>query len=223
MMIINKTMSAAIAGLVIAAASSQATVLLPGQFGPLGIDSGAGLVVADLLNQAVVQTQPVPPYSTDGTISSWVVAGDPSNPLGGLTFVYQFRNLAASAVESIALTGFGGLTAVDVEAIAGSPTYVGGAIGTADPAIATFGGGTVTFELFGAGIAQNAYTYYMIVNTAATSYGLATGLAQDSFQAAGTILAPTAVPEVTTAIAGALLLLPFGASTIRILRRNRAA
>ena len=31
------------------------------------------------------------------------------------------------------------------------------------------------------------------------------------------------VPEPTTMIAGALLLLPFGASTIRILRKNRAA
>ena len=33
----------------------------------------------------------------------------------------------------------------------------------------------------------------------------------------------TPVPEPTTLIAGALLLLPFGASTLRILRRNRAA
>lgn len=32
----------------------------------------------------------------------------------------------------------------------------------------------------------------------------------------------TAVPEATTMIAGALLLLPFGASTLRILRRNRS-
>jgi hypothetical protein len=34
---------------------------------------------------------------------------------------------------------------------------------------------------------------------------------------------PTPVPEPTTMIAGALLLLPFGASTLRILRKNRAA
>jgi hypothetical protein len=33
----------------------------------------------------------------------------------------------------------------------------------------------------------------------------------------------TAVPEPTTIIAGVLLLLPFGTSTLRILRRNRAA
>jgi hypothetical protein len=33
----------------------------------------------------------------------------------------------------------------------------------------------------------------------------------------------TAVPEASTMIAGALLLLPFGASTLRILRKNRTA
>jgi hypothetical protein len=33
----------------------------------------------------------------------------------------------------------------------------------------------------------------------------------------------TAVPEPTTMIAGALLLLPFGASTLRMLRKRRAA
>ena len=33
----------------------------------------------------------------------------------------------------------------------------------------------------------------------------------------------TAVPEPTTVIAGALLLLPFGASTLRIMRKTRTA
>lgn len=37
------------------------------------------------------------------------------------------------------------------------------------------------------------------------------------------IFNPTPVPEPTTMIAGALLLLPFGASTIRFLRKNRTA
>jgi hypothetical protein len=36
-------------------------------------------------------------------------------------------------------------------------------------------------------------------------------------------LVMTAVPEPTTIISGVLMLLPFGASTLRILRRNRAA
>ena len=36
-------------------------------------------------------------------------------------------------------------------------------------------------------------------------------------------VAPVPVPEPTTMVAGALLLLPFGASTLRIMRKNRAA
>jgi hypothetical protein len=39
----------------------------------------------------------------------------------------------------------------------------------------------------------------------------------------GGVATITAVPEASTVIAGALLLLPFGASTLRILRRNRTA
>ena len=41
--------------------------------------------------------------------------------------------------------------------------------------------------------------------------------------ALGLNTAPTPVPEATTVLAGALLLLPFGASAFRILRKNRIA
>jgi F0F1-type ATP synthase assembly protein I len=37
------------------------------------------------------------------------------------------------------------------------------------------------------------------------------------------LLTATAVPEPTTLISGVLLLLPFGASTLRILRKNRTS
>jgi hypothetical protein len=50
------------------------------------------------------------------------------------------------------------------------------------------------------------------IQVTAFQYGTQAG--QDSY---------TPVPEPTTMIAGALLLLPFGASTLRILRRNRTA
>jgi len=45
----------------------------------------------------------------------------------------------------------------------------------------------------------------------------------DSYGAILDNVSLTAVPEPTTMLAGALLLVPFGASTLRILRRNRAA
>lgn len=54
--------------------------------------------------------------------------------------------------------------------------------------------------------------------------GNATKYISASFQNAGAIATFSSdVPEPTTLIAGAMLLLPFGASTLRILRKNRAA
>lgn len=67
----------------------------------------------------------------------------------------------------------------------------------------------VAFNLFGNGPGS-----YSLFDGSATQYTQANGNATISL---------VAVPEPTTVIAGALLLLPFGASTIRVLRRNRAA
>jgi hypothetical protein len=53
-----------------------------------------------------------------------------------------------------------------------------------------------------------------------TGWEFANGSIQDTYSQNIQILA---VPEPTTMIAGALLLLPFGASTLRILRKNRTA
>ena len=47
--------------------------------------------------------------------------------------------------------------------------------------------------------------------------------AQYGLTAQEMIFDAVAVPEPTTLVAGALMLLPFGASTLRILRRNRVA
>jgi hypothetical protein len=49
----------------------------------------------------------------------------------------------------------------------------------------------------------------------------ANGSIQDTYSQNIQVLAP--VPEPTTMIAGALLLLPFGASTLRILRKRQMA
>jgi hypothetical protein len=45
----------------------------------------------------------------------------------------------------------------------------------------------------------------------------------EAYGTATLTLSPTPVPEPTTMLAGALLLLPFGASTFRIVRRSRRA
>jgi hypothetical protein len=61
------------------------------------------------------------------------------------------------------------------------------------------------------------YTGYVLEGTGAPGDGAGAGDDQEFF------LLGTPVPESTTLIAGALLLLPFGASTLRILRKNRTA
>jgi hypothetical protein len=70
-------------------------------------------------------------------------------------------------------------------------------------------------------VAAGNNTEILVVNTAWTTYETQAGSVIDGHSANVSILAP--VPEPTTMVAGALLLLPFGASTIRILRRNRTA
>jgi hypothetical protein len=56
-----------------------------------------------------------------------------------------------------------------------------------------------------------------------TLYGAGQDFAYNGVQASGNVtMTLAAVPEPTTMIAGALLLLPFGASTLRMLRRRTA-
>jgi hypothetical protein len=61
------------------------------------------------------------------------------------------------------------------------------------------------------------YTGNVLEGQGAVSGGAGSGQSQEFF------MLGTPIPEPTTMIAGALLLLPFGASTLRFLRKNRAA
>jgi len=81
---------------------------------------------------------------------------------------------------------------------------------------------TAETALYGAGNTGGIYDTYLQGDAAAGLYGVVAlnlydqsgGRHQDQLGL---------VPEPTTMIAGALLLLPFGVSTLRVLRRNRAA
>lgn len=65
--------------------------------------------------------------------------------------------------------------------------------------------------------------YTFTVSATATSTPLAFGFRQDPSFFQFDDVSVTPVPEPTTMIAGALLLLPFGASALRSLRKNRTA
>jgi hypothetical protein len=93
-----------------------------------------------------------------------------------------------------------------------------------------FSSGVFTATGFGGGIADAESDLAALVSArAGTSFPLYsdTWLQPDNGTSQGLIwnnsTPSSPVPEPTTVLAGMLLLLPFGASTLRILRRNRAA
>lgn len=193
------------------ASSSQATLLAPGASGAVP----AGLATAPVGLPFVGGFGPSP---LDGTVFSWFGV-DALNPIagGGLTFYYQVNNLppGLSPIEGVSALGFSGLT-IDVTSIPGPGNNPSSASRSA------FGpGDVVTFRFDGASAIFNGSSSDILV--VHTSYrgpvGITTGGVIDGFGRDVNVLAP--VPEPTTIIAGALLLLPFGASTLRMLRRNR--
>jgi len=76
--------------------------------------------------------------------------------------------------------------------------------------------GAALTDLQNSGIAQADWT-----KAANGAYGVADMTLDNPGQAQDQLV--IVVPETSTVIAGALLLLPFGASTLRILRKNRVA
>lgn len=66
-------------------------------------------------------------------------------------------------------------------------------------------------------------TFYVNINSTLGFDRVVATSSQYAFEFDNVAYSTTPVPEPTTIIAGALLLLPFGASTIRFLRKNRTA
>jgi len=190
--------------------TSQAILLVPGATvapaGPATPPGGAPFV--DVFGNG----------GLDGSVFSW--AGlDPANPFGPgfLTFYYQVNNLppGATAVERFTASGFMGLP-VDVTFIP-----VGGIVPTtADRSFFDLGN-VVGFNFPGFGaIPDSSSSQILVVHTAyAGPVSYSVGSVIDGTSDTVLILAP--VPETSTMVAGALLLLPFGASALRILRKNR--
>lgn len=205
-----KTISAAVVGLCLAAATTQATVIVPNS---VGVVPGAepappsgGTLLGSLTANFANGTQ-------IGTLISRVYSGYSGNTLGGLTFVYQVSE--GSGGDHIATLGLNGFLA------AAPIADVGFVVGTGVvPTLADWTLNTFNFH-FAPNIMSGQTSALLIVNTANKQWGQSTANVIDGTVASTLDLAP--VPEPTTMIAGALLLLPFGASTLRILRRNRTA
>jgi hypothetical protein len=219
-----KTLTAAVVGLILSVATSQATFYnLPAPSLAVPTTASytpAGTLVLEQGPQISVYSQGSGAFS--GTVTSWALSGDTSNPLGGLDFLYQIHNTGSTQVEGLSLGGFDSIPVyVGYITTAVLPAATGSVAGTIIPADATRSLSTIHWDYIGTSLTGGGtYGDILVVLTGMTGSEFANGSIQDTYSQNIQILA---VPEPTTMVAGALLLLPFGASTLRILRKNRTA
>jgi len=144
-----------------------------------------------------------------GTIESLVYASGSGNTLGGYSFEY-IVNVTSGDLSALNLNGFNVSTVLVGKEAGTDPISIGLALngvinvsfGTSAPLLA---GQTSTF----------------LIDTGVKTYGGDNVGLQDNYPDGGAaILAP--VPEPSTVVAGALMLLPFGIGAIRSLRKERA-
>jgi len=193
--------------------SGQATTLLPG---------GVGLDAPQAPGPAPIATLIVP-YSfggISGTITSWVVR-DPANPLGGLSFYYQIENTGTEGVGRVSTSDFGVIPGVPVDVSTITAPFDTSVTGGVSPNIAnrSSGAGTVVgFFFTGNEVLPGQSSVVMVVNTPYQSFQVSNGAIIDSFSVNVAILGP--VPEPSNIMAASLLLIPFGASALRIVRKR---
>lgn len=143
-----------------------------------------------------------------------MLTGDEAFGYTGYTFVYQVSETGSTTVNTISLDGYAAMTSVYVAIVASS--------GAGVPDYAQLSGGVLTIDLFPntptGGSSDLIYVY-----TSANTFGVNGATADDGVSANTTDLAPAAVPEASTVMAGALMILPLGFGAFRALRKERIA
>jgi len=201
-----KTIIAAVATGLVCTVTSQAT--LTGDLTPIYAPIGAGAYVPTGGSIIATLSSPYTFLGNVGTLKTEVYSGDTSNPLAGLDFIY-----------TLTLTA-GDFTGITVDGFFGKARISNGSLANAQATTAEVTFGNLNYGFGGGQLVVNSPSQVVIVTDAKT-YGGNIGNIQDGGSVNVNILAP--VPEPTTVIAGALLLLPLGASTLRVLRKNRTA
>jgi hypothetical protein len=148
-----------------------------------------------------------------GTLTSEVVSGDTTNPLGGLTFVYTLSNASTSgsSLTRLTLNGFAGVQA-DTSWLLGSPRINPAAVDrTSSPDVLgwswlSFGGNQL--------IAPGSTSSQLIVQTNATTFNPNVASLIDGLVTQSGILAPIPTP-------GAAALLGLGGLVLAGRRRGR--
>jgi hypothetical protein len=175
------------------------SILVPGQAGPVG-----GVLAAPPL----IETLTSPTFT--GTLVSEVIAGDASNPFGGLTFVYQVTNnlVSPDAIERVTIDNYTGFTvdasyqtpaAGQIPTLADRPgDQVGFSFINPVPAIPGFGHGV---------LAQGATSALLVLQTNAPAYAVSVANVIDGSVASVPSYSPAIgpnTPEPSTLALGGL-------------------
>lgn len=182
--------------------SSQATALAPGNVDPAPLEAPAPVTVLASL---------ISPYldgTFAGSVASWAVTGDPSNPYAsGVSFYYQVSNTGTSYLGRFSASSFDSLP-VDVRTISAAwdgALLAGGAPSFADRSIT---GNVVGFDYFGAAqVAGGGHTEIMVVHTPATTYITGLGAVINERADSVDVLAPIPEPETYAMLLAGLGLL----------------
>jgi hypothetical protein len=244
-----KTLVVAIAGLVLAAATSHATLLIDGlgtvTLGQLtGANAGNTIQVGDKIFGNFTWAGPASASSINiSTIGDGTANNLYGIQIGGPLFAINTVNDFQLGYSVTIAPGYANLIS-DLHQFANLSGAPGSFIDITESVLNAPGGNQVGVSHLNLGLSLNdpadppaEANDELIIGTYDNTGHLiqATPLSQiwiskdillvGNPNAASTIIQQrfSQVPEPTTMIAGALLLLPFGASTIRILRKNRTA
>jgi hypothetical protein len=176
-------------------------------------------------------------YSYAPTGSPWTFSAlIPGVSGSGITYIpSDFQNTPLNTQVGFLQTAGGTISSSDPASI--SQSFTAPAAGTYDLSFSyagrSYDGGTTTFAVSvdghvvdilspssGQPLTSQSFDISLVGGNNSLAF-TATGVSGNDETAFIDHVSVTSVPEASTVIAGALLLLPFGASTLRILRRNR--
>jgi hypothetical protein len=202
--------AAVVSGIALCAATSQAQVVTTGagQVATTVIYGGAAGVVHASQDPTFVQN-----IQTGDLLSQVYLAGSGlTDPAGytGLTFAFQVHESGSDFIDHISVSGFN-LSSVYIE-------YAGTGVA---PTEAQLFNGVLTVDFSPSNVLSGQTSDLIYVFTTATAYAGNGATVDNSFSANTTDLAP--VPEASTVMAGALMVLPLGIGAIRALRKERTA
>jgi hypothetical protein len=196
-----KTGIVALAVLATAVSQALAAPVLPGQSGlPVPGEPGptGGVVVASSSVPFVSASGPVTGFS--GTLTSNVIAGDPSNPYGGLTFTYQLSSDATS-FSDIGRCTINGYSSWLTDMSYQIPLPAGDVVPSEMSRTLALGGDTVGFTYGAPPLSAGQTSAVMVVQTNAPSWSATTFKIIDGDVANVTSFAPAPEPA-TLSLAG---------------------